>query len=198
MGLDRIKRDIDPEHKAFQGKQIRDEKKSETSDQRLEKYTWSLRDLSKTGLVTFTLAMAGIVGGVEARPESPGSALQRKGHDNATVLPPAFNQKEFNNLSHRSALEFDPHQITQADRARLKELGMTDQEIENVRQGKYEEETSSEQKESSKKKGKDPLSSNGEKIDALQSLMDQLEENPEVLQSFKKKLNERVERAVIA
>jgi hypothetical protein len=90
VGLDRIKRDIDPEQKASQGKQIRDEKKSETSDQRLEKYTWSLRNLSKTGFVAFTLGMAGMGG---ALADQSRSLQSLSGSDNATGLLPPSNQR---------------------------------------------------------------------------------------------------------
>jgi hypothetical protein len=47
--------------------------------------------------------------GIEARPEPPGSALQRQGHDNTTSLTHAFNQQEFNNPT---ALEFNPNKVT--------------------------------------------------------------------------------------
>ncbi len=194
MGLDRIKRDINPEGKSSQVEQLRDKKESETSDQRLERYTWSFRDLSKTGFVTFTLAMAGIVGGIEgSTPASSDSALALRGSDNVTVLLPALNQKEFNNLSHWSALEFDPGRVTPELLDHLRKVGVQDPEqlIGNVQQGKYDGEISSEQKESSKNEGKEPLSSNGEKIDPLPSLMDKLKENP---QSLRKMLNERAMR----
>ena len=43
---------------------------------------------------------------VEARP-TPDSALQRKGDNTTSVIP--FNQQEFNNLSHPTAMEFNPY-----------------------------------------------------------------------------------------
>jgi hypothetical protein len=65
-----------------------------------------------TPLALGTMTLAARMGGVEARPEAPSSALQRKEHDNTTNLPPAFHQQEFNNLSHPTALEFNPHKVT--------------------------------------------------------------------------------------
>jgi hypothetical protein len=86
MGFRETGKNIDAE-KVSQNKQSKaDTKPKTTHEQRIQKYTWSLRDLSKTGFVTFTLGMARIVGGVGA--ESLGSALNVGSSDNATDLPP--------------------------------------------------------------------------------------------------------------
>jgi hypothetical protein len=170
---------------------MRDEKKSETSDQRLWRNT---RFLKAVGIAA-VLGMAGMGGGVEARSQAPGLALPLEGHNNTTALPPAL--EGFNNLSNRTALEFNPSKMTQADRDYLRKLGMTDQDIRNVQQGKYDGQTSSEQKESSKNKGKNPLSSNREKVDVLRSLMVRAETDPRARQRLRQMLakSRQLERA---
>jgi hypothetical protein len=139
--------------------------------------------------------MSGMGGSVEARPQAPGLALPLEGHNNTTALPPALER--FNNLSNRTAQEFDPSKMTQADPDYLRKLGMTDRDIRNVQQGKYDGQTSSEQKESSKSKGKNPLLSNREKVDVLRSLMVRAETDPRARQRLRRMLakSRQLERA---
>lgn len=62
-----------------------------------------------------------------------------EGSDKATGL---FNQTEFNNFSYPTALEFNPNKMLQADRDHLSKLGVTDKDIQDAQQGRYENETS--------------------------------------------------------
>ncbi len=111
------------------GNQSKLEKKSETSEQRLWRNTWFLKSLA----IGTTLLAAGM-SGVEARPEPSGSALQSKGNDNTTGLHP----QEFNNLSHPTALEFNPYtyKVTPELLDHLRKVGVPDpeQHIRNVQQ----------------------------------------------------------------
>jgi hypothetical protein len=50
--------------------------------------------------------------GVEGRPARGGTALRLLDRSNATGLPPALGWKGFNNLSHPTALEFNPNKVT--------------------------------------------------------------------------------------
>jgi ASC-1-like (ASCH) protein len=73
------------------------------------------------------------------------SSLQSfAGSDNITGLSPAFNQTEFNNLSHPTAMEFNPYKVTPELLDHLRKAGVPDpeQHIRNVQQGRYEHETS--------------------------------------------------------
>jgi hypothetical protein len=54
------------------------------------------------------------------------SSKTLSGSDNATSLPLAFNQKEFNNFSHWTALEFDPGRVTPEIVEHFKKLGVQD------------------------------------------------------------------------
>ena len=111
------------------GNQSKLEKKSETSEQRLWRNTRFLKSLA----IGTTLLAAGM-SGVEARPEPSGSALQSKGNDNTTGLHP----QEFNNLSHPTALEFNPYtyKVTPELLDHLRKVGVPDpeQHIRNVQQ----------------------------------------------------------------
>ena len=166
------------------GNQSKLEEKSETSEQRLWRNTRLLKSLA----IGTTLLAAGM-SGVEARPEPSGSALQRQGHDNTTGLTHAFNQQEFNNLSHPTALEFNPYtyKVTPELLDHLRKVGVPDpkQHIRNVQQGIYDGETSSEQREQEK-----PLSSNEKKIAAMRALMEKAKTDPEVMGRARKLLAE--------
>ena len=102
--------------------------------------------------------------GVEARPEPSGSALQRQGHDNTTGLHP----QEFNNLSHPTALEFNPYtyKVTPELLDHLRKVGVPDpeQHIRNVQQR--------------------------EQRQKMRQLAEKARENPEVLESVRKLFEE--------
>ena len=190
MPFRETRRNTDAEKASEVGKQSKAEKKSETSEQRLWRYT----RLFKSSLIGTMMLTAGMGG---ALADQSRSLQTLSGSDNATDLPPALDRKEFNTLSHWTALEFDPGRVTPEVVEHFKKLGVQDPEqlIRNVQQGTYDEEASSEQEEYSKHTGRDPLSSNREKIDTLRSLMDKLKEDPEALQIFKKTLNNKQVRA---
>jgi triacylglycerol esterase/lipase EstA (alpha/beta hydrolase family) len=82
-------------------------KKCQTHEDRCNYYNRFLKPLKSLALGTMMLTAG--MSGTEARLEP---ALQRKGHDKTTGLTPAFNQTEFNNLSHPTALEFNPNKVT--------------------------------------------------------------------------------------
>jgi hypothetical protein len=85
-------------------------KKNITHEDRCRDFKRNLTPLKAFGIGAMMLTAG--MSGAEARPEPPGSALQRKDHYNTTDLPPTFNQQKFNNLSHSTALEFDPKAVT--------------------------------------------------------------------------------------
>ena len=160
------------------GKQNKVEKKSTTFEQR-----------GRQALGVATMAFLALARGAEARLEPPGSALQRKDHDNTTGLTHAFNQTEFNNLSHPTALEFNPYtyKVTPELLDHLRNVGVPDPEqfTRNVQQGRYDNEASLELQEQEK-----PLSSNEKKIASLQALMEKAKTDPAVMGRARKLLAE--------
>jgi hypothetical protein len=159
-------------------------KKCQTHEDRCNYYNRFLTPLKSLAIGTMMLTAG--MSGAEARLEP---ALQRKGHDNITGLTSTFNQTEFNNLSHPTAMDSNPYtyKVTPELLDHLRNVGVPDPEqlIRHVQQGRYDDKTSSEQREREK-----PLSSNKEKIALRRSLTAKLKENLDVLQLLKE-LNDK-------
>ncbi len=174
------------------GKANKYKQMSETSEERLNRYTRFLKPLA-LGTMMLTAGMGNTMADQSRSLQSLSDSY------NSTDLPLALGLRGRNDLTGRvplPALEFDPRNITPAFIEHLRKIGVQDPEqlIRNVQQGKYDGETSLEQKYHDKNKGMNPLSSNEEKISTVRALMDKLNENPEALQSFKKTLNDKKDR----
>jgi hypothetical protein len=110
-------------------------KKGQTHEDRCSYYDRFLKPLKSLALGTMMLTAG--MSGAEARLEPSGSALQSKeSHDNITGLLPTFHQTEFNNLSHPTALEFNPYtyKVTPELLDHLRNVGVKNPEqfIQNI------------------------------------------------------------------
>jgi triacylglycerol esterase/lipase EstA (alpha/beta hydrolase family) len=172
MPLERS-RQYDDAKKASGSSNRRDVKKNnESSEDRMNRYDWFLKPLKSLAIGTMMLTAG--MGGVEARPEAPSSALQRKEHDNTTDLPPAFHQQEFNNLSHPTALEFNPHKVTPE---LLDHLSKFAKNPENFAQNVQ-------------KRDNHQIIQKRQQRQEMRRLVEKAREHPEVLESLKKLFEE--------
>jgi hypothetical protein len=163
-------------------------KKYRTHEERCSYYDRFLKPLKSLAIGTMLLTAG--MGGVKARPEAPGSALQKKGYDNTTGLTHALNQTEFNNLSYPTALEFNPYtyKVTPELLDHLRNVGVPDPEqlIRNVQQGIHNGETSSDLQEQDKNKERKQHSEAPQEAEKSQqwSQAASLKANPEVLRQM--------------
>ena len=155
---------------------------------RMVSFLWEKKSAIGIGML---LAFARL-GSVEGHSLRGCTTLRLLESNNATSLS-CLGWEEFHNPSNPMARQqFHPGKGTPEGVEHFKKVRVQDPElfIRNVEQRRYDE-ASSEQGKYSKKKGRDPLSSNGEKIDPSRSLMGKLKENPEARRRFEKMFNEK-------
>ncbi len=191
---------------------------SESQDSGSKRWIEKVRQNIGPAFAAFTMGLAvqgslGI-GGVEgSTPEASGTALALRGSDNA-MRPPAFPEQRTEIIG-KSPTEpyvpaprpewLSPHQspttqqlwpdlYDQMVKASEEEGQASKTSLQGETQETHDEGTASGQEEQNKNKVRKLLSSREEKIATVRALIDKLEENPEALQIFKKRLNGKKER----
>jgi pimeloyl-ACP methyl ester carboxylesterase len=155
---------------------------------RMVSFLWEKKSAIGIGMLVF----AGRLGSAEGRFLGESTALRLMDRSNTTL--PALGWEGFNNLSHPTALhESHPSRVTPEVVEHLKKLGVLDpgQLIRNVQQGRYENETSSEQRGWKENKGTETRSSKKKQIAKLRALMKKAETDPKARERVRQLLAEK-------